>query len=768
MASRSTPALQDAAPTGRRPDRFLTHGWARAALLGVLVAFFGPMLLRGEVIFPHDNDRELGIVANPAGGRIANRYFRDLDALYVPELHLTLHGERSGWLTTWNPYVEMGRSRVHRHGLSRAFFVTHALSLCTDDPIVVSTWLAILAVVCSAWFGYLFLQSLGLLPAACLAGALGVALGVPSASWLTHSVLLWPYACTLALLWLMTRYAASPSPIVGLGIALTVHVLLLSAFQQSSVWSFYIVAGYGLACLGPMRTARQRFSLGLAIAGFGAIGVLSALPVYLDLWIAAQQSARLEGVDDSFFLWNLARMGGPREWILFTSQLFDSFWYGNPVEPGNGMRYAYFSLTPLFASLLLLSFSGGLSRRIWPWQLLAGLAVLLTICAPAYLFAIHYLGLSFSRLAPIQGAILAFFIPGSYAADHLLRTPDSQRAARVALACLPLVVSASSAIAFPRLVEPAFAAMAVAFSLACLVFAWSPRSSILVAIAIATVFAYGRPLVLSRPRSAIHRTSPMIERIQEETRDGSRFAWVGSAILPSNQEVLYGIRSVHTHNSLSSRQYQEWVLRISERGTHTYGRHFQALSSDARLHGDELSFSGIGLLLSRDPIDPEIATRAGHTAGFGVYRTRERPLLIAQVSRYQREGEGELTIPGSLRDAQLLPVERQQSQGDRIRFQLTPSPRETLLFVSQQYHPQWSARSNGRTLATVRVNAFYQGVLLPPGTEQVVLEFRPFVRFSWIPQLGFGIAAVGALAWTLASRSRRRAMRVPSKSGVMP
>ena len=173
--------------------------------------------------------------------------------------------------------------------------------------------------------------------------------------------------------------------------------------------------------------------------------------------------------------------------------------------------------------------------------------------------------------------------------------------------------------------------------------------------------------------------------------------------------------------------------------------------------GDELSFSGIGLLLSRDPIDPEIATRAGYTAGFGVYRTREKPLLIAQISRYQREGEGELTIPGSLRDAQLLPVKRQQSQGDRIRFQLTPSPRETLLFVSQQHHPQWSAHSNGRTLATVRVNGFYQGVLLPPGTEQAMLEFRPFVRHSWIPQLGFGIAAVGALAWTLASRSRRRA-----------
>jgi hypothetical protein len=565
----------------------------------------------------------------------------------------------------------------------------------------------------------------------------------------------------------MTRYAASPSLIVGLGIALTVHVLLLSAFQQSSVWSFYIVAGYGLACLAPMRTVRQRFSFGLAIAGFSAIGVLSALPVYLDLWIAAQQSARSAGVDDSFFLWILPRMAGPREWLLFASQLLDSFWFGNPVEPGNGLRYAYFSLTPLFASLLLLSFSGGLLRRIWPWQLLAGLALLLTIWAPAYLFAIHYLGLSLSRLPPIHGAVLAFFVSGSYAADHLLRNRDSRRVARVALACLPLVVSASSAIAFPRLVEPAFAATAVAFSLACLVFAWSPRSWILAAIAIATVFAYGRPLALSRPKSAIHRTSPMIERIQEETRDGSRFAWVGGAILPTNQEALYGIQSVHTHNSLSSRQYQDWVLRICERGAHTYGRHFQALLSDARLHGDELSFSGIGLLLSRDPVDPEIATRAGYTAGFGVYRTRERPLLSAQVSRYEREGEGELTIPGSLRDAQLLPVKRQQSQGDRIRFELTPSPRETLLFVSQQHHPQWSARSNERRLATVRVNAFYQGVLLPPGTEQVVLEFRPFARLSWIPQLGFAIAAVGVLAWTLASRSRRRATRVPGKNGAM-
>ena len=62
---------------------------------------------------------------------------------------------------------------------------------------------------------------------------------------------------------------------------------------------------------------------------------------------------------------------------------------------------------------------------------------------------------------------------------------------------------------------------------------------------------------------------------------------------------------------------------------------------------------------------------------------------------------------------------------------------ESLLFVSQQYHDSWQARSPSGPLKTVVVNGFYQGVLLPPGTAEVELRFLAWGRWSWVPQVGF-------------------------------
>jgi hypothetical protein len=72
---------------------------------------------------------------------------------------------------------------------------------------------------------------------------------------------------------------------------------------------------------------------------------------------------------------------------------------------------------------------------------------------------------------------------------------------------------------------------------------------------------------------------------------------------------------------------------------------------------------------------------------------------------------------------------------------VTASPEETLLFVSQQYHPAWRATADRRPLRTVQVNRFYQGVIVPPMTTEVELSFCPFVLWSWVPQIFFAASA---------------------------
>ena len=123
----------------------MTHRQAFGLLLAVLLAYFAPVIFRGEVIFPHDNRVEVG--AQPVKGeRISNRKFSDMSSTSIPELHHQLLGNAHGWISTWNPHVEMGRPTWQFNGLGKAFVLTHALSLVSDDAFLVYTWLTVLAV----------------------------------------------------------------------------------------------------------------------------------------------------------------------------------------------------------------------------------------------------------------------------------------------------------------------------------------------------------------------------------------------------------------------------------------------------------------------------------------------------------------------------------------------------------------------------------------------------------------------------------------------
>ncbi len=59
-----------------------------------------------------------------------------------------------------------------------------------------------------------------------------------------------------------------------------------------------------------------------------------------------------------------------------------------------------------------------------------------------------------------------------------------------------------------------------------------------------------------------------------------------------------------------------------------------------------------------------------------------------------------------------LPLRRREDMDDFQKFQVTASPEETLLFVSQQYHPAWRRRRiNGRcgrcwSIGSIKASSF--------------------------------------------------------------
>jgi len=225
---------------------------------------------------------------------------------------------------------------------------------------------------------------------------------------------------------------------------------------------------------------------------------------------------------------------------------------------------------------------------------------------------------------------------------------------------------------------------------------------------------------------------------------------------------------VNSYDSLSSRRYQELVGHWSAVGTRTYGRHFKFLDIEWALADQAFPFSNVHLILSTRPIATDQLTLAAEVNGIKLYETATAPIGLLQTRHFQFSNRGEAAIDPLASPANLQ-SHRVEMLNDFQRIEVTASPDETLLFLSQQYHRAWRARSHNGALRTVIVNGFYQGVVLPPNTSEIELFFRQFVLWSWLPQLLSTASGALLLLRSLLQMGRRqRGVRLSSAGGSKP
>jgi hypothetical protein len=178
---------------------------------------------------------------------------------------------------------------------------------------------------------------------------------------------------------------------------------------------------------------------------------------------------------------------------------------------------------------------------------------------------------------------------------------------------------------------------------------------------------------------------------------------------------------------------------------------------------DRFRYAGVSLVVSRALLDARWFAALGSQDGVNLYRLRRPPILAAQVSRFTKgDGGKTVVLNGDLTSTNALAVRPLIMMDDFRRFGLRPADRESVLFISEQHHPSWRAAANGATLATVVINDFYLGVLIPPGTAVVELSFEPFVVWSWVPQAIFGGLGAGCLIAYGARHLRARVRRTKS------
>jgi hypothetical protein len=719
-------------------------------LLGVFVLHFSRILFYGEVIFPHDNSLEVGLPEKPNSTRISNRKFSDESSVFIPELANNFRSNRKGWVATWNPHVQLGRAAYQVSGLTRAYLITNALSRLTSDPFRVYTALVWFTIGLTGSFLLLFLRSLGLHPTAAVFSATGLAFGTLTSYWLTFVMFLSAICWLTCLLWLVAEFTQRPSPLRALGLAFATYSLFMTAYPQITILCLYITSAFALTRLAQMpRSRREKLQTMLALLGCAVAGALASLPVYLDLLFVAKDSARLGDVSDSFFLGVLPPCRNGREMASFLITIFDWSWLGNAIDPKYPLHFNGLSFTPVYGSLIWLSFILKNRRAVLFWQLLLIACLAGTIFPAVYLFAVHHLGFGLSRIQLLFGGIVPGFVLSAFTVDAIFRSELRLTIRSAAWFLAPLVAeSVVALLVWHRLPINAVAVAATFLLVAALLGSIYWRSiPAFLGVAVVSAFLYGRALILSRPLDTIHVSSKLVDVIKAHTPGGDRFAIADSAItaLPPNQEALFGLNSVNSYDSLSSRRYQELVRHWSAAGTGMYGRHFRFLDVRRALADQGFPFSGVHLILSARPLATDHLTLATEVNGIKLYETVTAPVDLLQTSHFKFSNGREAAIDPSTGAANLQP-RRVEMLNDFQKIEVTASPQETLLFLSQQYHRAWRARAGQQPLRTVLVNRFYQGVIVPANTSEVELFFRPFVLWSWLPQGLFIFCAALLLA----------------------
>lgn len=321
----------------------------------LFLAFTFPYWLQGEVVAPYRPSDEITAPEVVDNTHLQNRKFSDYFYAYIPDINDQLHGMRSGWLTLWTNQNELGRPLNHLSAFSLAYPPSWLIANITGSPYRFLTLLTLGICFMTGLFILLLCRELKLLPLAGLLAACSLAASPVVMYWLTFPmftpVLCWSAGALYAITRLSRKLDLSGWSIL----TFCTYSLLMTAYPQLVIFHLYILCGYvaylayrNFTSSGWVLTARYTATLVSA----AAIGVVLALPAFLDLAYMAADSARV-AADPAFFKDYLPKIdslfSAARYFALITLPEI----FGNPISPEYEFAYYGLSASPLVIFLTL-------------------------------------------------------------------------------------------------------------------------------------------------------------------------------------------------------------------------------------------------------------------------------------------------------------------------------------------------------------------------------------------------------------------------------
>ncbi len=742
----------------------LTYRGALIPYALLFVVLIWPYWLGGDVIAPHRQLSELAIADQTGSKQIENRKFSDFTNGYIPEISEHLNGARSGWLTLWVAQNELGRPAYQISGFSPAYMPTWLISKGTDNPWRYITILSLGTCFLAGLFILLFAREAGLSPLSGLIAGLGLTASPLFMYWLTFPMFPAVWCWSAGALWAVTRLARHPD-ILGWGVlAFSGYSLLMTAYPQPVVFHIYLLGGYGL-----WLAYRQARISQLAVIKFLAfvasalvVGAAFALPVYRDLIILSSESARV-APDPSFFTVVLPKFASFNELARFFVLSTIPEIFGNPIAPSFPFSYDGLSVTliAIFFGVVALVTS---FKETWGWWLAILVLCLLAFVHPLYVLGVKYFGFNLSRSTPLGSITLPLTIITAFGIDALARRTHHRQfsSAVFAGAAVALVVIAIGVAYGVSQHAPVRWGVVIGLLLmtGLLIAQYDRYRPLFLMMALVLVLGMtSYPLMLKQDPAQIAMTSPLVEKVRENLPAGSRYAVAapGISVLPPNLNATLDLSSVHSYNSLSSTRYHT-LIKVLGGEMQTYGRWNGAIDPDYA--GTMFWMSNISLILSPGKLVNENLEFLSEESGIHLYRVVSRMGDSMQVTLPQLDMSLTKLVLDDPRGMVTNTPVKILDQGDVLEFEVNSSAPSVFL-LSQKFHRDWEAlaetNQGWQAAQTVEVNGVFQGVLLPPETRRVRLDFKPLARYAWIAHV-FWIFLFVLIIFKFSQTFRRRVL----------
>ena len=705
------------------------------------VLFFSTFFLRlgsNGVIAPYLPYGELGVPANHHSNTIENRKFSDYFNGYIPEISEHISASRSSWLALWTNKNEIGRPLYHLSGFSPAYFPTWILTRVIETPLYFITVFSVLTCYLSGLFVILYCRQISLHPLAGLISACTVAMSPFFMYWLTFPMFASIWCWAAGVLWSLTRVSQRPDIIGCSVLSFSTYSLLLTAYPQGVVLQAYILIAYGVYIFLKIFARDKKGAIYFALVSLLAVifGVVLALPVYIDLYEIALESAR-KSPDVSFFSAILPSFSSYSDVVRYLVISFVPELYGNPIHPEYPFSYDGISITLYTLFFLVLSFLVSF-RYTWGWWFAVLVFILLTFWTDFYHFAVKYLGFGLSRTIPLGSVMLPFVVIVAYGVDFIARYRFISTSVLFFSFLFPLLILLVAVVygySFNVPVRWGIFVLEIGLLALLLFYVKVHNNFFVIAGLILCIALSSYPMILRHGSSLMRIYSPLVDVLMQYTSDGSRYAVVSQGVgaLPPNFNAAVGLSSYHSYNSLSSTRYHTLTRQLGGR-METYGRYNGVIKPDY----DSTAFwmSNISVVLSSYDLNEAGLDYVGEYSGIKLYHVVDHMGSSVVVSA----SDGEISdIKFSYdKNKSVFPVFHPlvtTSQGDFLDYSVSVVS-ESVLILSQKFYFGWRARvltDNGWVGAkTVIVNDVFQGVILPAGTKRVQLNFLPFARFAYL------------------------------------